>query len=1108
MTRVAHLMSNDMTLGIFGMACRLPGGIETPKALTAALDRKEVFVGALPPDRWNPDEYPAMIDSHIGAVQDILGVDLDLFNLSVEEARLLCPAQRMVLEVVWRALEDARIAPDSLRDRSVGIYVALSTTDYARRVSAEPMARNSKYAVTGTQPALAAGRVAHLLGTSGPAITVDTACSSGLVALSQAADALRLGHIEMAIVAGANAILEPDINLAHSAAGLLSKSGHIRPFAASADGFCRADGAAAVILMPESHSPHAPLARLAAIALGQDGARSDLTQPNGSAQARVMRAALSEANLAPEDVGVIETHGTGTPAGDVLELEAITEAYGSADLYLGAHKANLGHTEAVAGLVGLIRLISDMRRGLLSPVPQMGALTDQFDWKTAHLHMAEECRPWPCVAKDVSDAKHEGQQPARLKAAGLSAFGYGGTLAHAIVQAVPTLAVNAPQEEEPEPQSVPLPFSARDQQALTQLMEQAERALETGEAGPRELASALICARSTAPCRAGSLWSQSAGGLVRDMRLPAAEQKAYVLEVTPALCGGAGAGQQPDDSDLCFALVTSVLGAPAALSVSDRQAARCAVELAGAFTTACSAALKKAMEQKDVTGIARVIADAEWSRMAYDVLDARSGQSLFEIMRDPSWWEGDAFEASADIAPIDALHIQTCEDLHRAAIARFNAQLDVNFAPLTKPRFAGAVSLPVTAFNRVTLGLGPAGSGMARGAMASGGTLDDKYLRLAQEHMMQGRAVVPGMAYVAHLATQSATAGQKRLTLRDFELQAPLDLTELQNARAPEAQPVPGDEAQIVFNQALMSDVIARVRREPEPSDIPPSILADGVQDAGEACQEFYRKLDKLGAFYGPLFQRLTPPDHGKQHSTATLTASVSDDSFLSLATLLDSAMHVIAARALDLGEGTPNALYAPVSISEIHLNLSQTHGGFQVIADDLSFAGGAVQANITVTEIARGLKVAVLRGIKLVALDKIRISEATQPDGQSAGTGRATLEHLTALDAAEIGEILNQPRTAAQQTIADDLAHMCDALLGIQITPETSWMSSDLDSLGRIKLREAIYQRYDVTLPLRSFLDSATPLGLAARLHDVLSLRRLSDMPHETTEELETFEL
>lgn len=1109
MTRAPHLMLNDVKLGIFGMACRLPGGIETPADLTAALDRKEVFVDELPPDRWNPADYPAMTDSHIGAVQDILGVELDLFNLSVEEARLLCPAQRMVLEVVWRALEDAQIAPDSLRDKSVGIYVALSTMDYARRVSADPMARNSKYAVTGTQPALAAGRVAHLLGTTGPAITVDTACSSGLVALSQAADALRLGHVDMAIVAGANAILEPDINLAHSAAGLLSRSGNIRPFAAAADGFCRADGAAAVILMPESHSSRLPLARLAAIALGQDGARSDLTQPNGSAQSRVMRAALSEANLSADDIGVIETHGTGTPAGDVLELEAIAEAYDGADISLVAHKANFGHTEASAGLVGLVRLISDMRRGYLSPAPQLGALTDQFNWENARLHMASERQPWPCVATGVSGEGHaDGEQPLRLKAAGLSAFGYGGTLAHAIIQAVPAPAVKASQKAEPLPQSVPLPFSARDKLALAQLIKVAEQALETGEVGPCELASSVIFTRSVGPCRAGSLWSQSAGGLVRDVRLPAAEQPSYLLEVTPVFCGDSGAGWKSDDTALCFRLVTSVLGEPAALSVSHREAARCAAELAGAFSAACSAALKVAMEQQNVAGIAEVITNAEWSRMAYDVLDASTGQSLFEIMRDPSWWLGDAFEAFVGTSPTNALNLQTSEDLHRAAIVRFNAQLDVNFAPLTEPCLTNEISLPLTVFNRVTLGLGPTRNNAARQAVVSDAALGDRYLRLAQEHVMHGHALVPGMSYVAHLAEEAAAAGQDHLMLSDLELQAPLDFTGSHDVIAPEAQPVPGDEAQVVFGHAFMSEVIARVRHETSHSDITRSVAVERIQNTAEVCHEFYQKLDRMGASYGPLFQRLTASYHTEQHSIAQLAASVSDDPFLSLTTLLDGAMHVLLARAFDIGMGTPDMLYAPASIAEIYLDLSRTHGGFHVMADDLVFVDGAIQANITVTGIEHGLEVAVLRGVKLVALNKLRTSETVGDCTDASERERVNLAQLTALGAAEIGEILNQPRTIAQQAIADDLTRMCDDFFDIQITRETSWMSCDLDSLGRIKLREAIYQRYDITLPLRSFLDSATPLCLATRLHDVLSFRRLSDLSDEITEELETFEL
>ncbi|CAB3746795.1 type I polyketide synthase [Paraburkholderia solisilvae] len=423
-------------LAIIGMSFRFPGGSSTAAAYWSFLNSGRSAICDTPSDRFDiaafyspdPDEPGKTYSRVAGYVDDPFFFDHQFFRTSAAEALEMDPQQRWMLELTWTALENAGLVPSQLRGKQVGLFMTTGEADYGRRTiwSGDPHGITT-YSKLGNLRAMAPGRVAHVMGFSGPAIFVDTTCSSSLVAVHLAAQSLRAGDCDIAIAGGVNLILGPEETIGVARLQAMSPTGHCRPFDAAADGYIRGEGGGAIVIkrLDDALEQGDRIdAVLAGSAINSDGASNGLTAPNGAAQESVIRRAIARAGVHPEAVSYVEAHGTGTSLGDPIELSALRNVYTrpverQRPMLVGSVKSQVGHLEGAAGMASLIKAILILRHRHVPPQVNFANPNPRFRWEGAQLEIPRH------------GTALEGERPM----VGVSGFGITGTNVHLVLAA-------------------------------------------------------------------------------------------------------------------------------------------------------------------------------------------------------------------------------------------------------------------------------------------------------------------------------------------------------------------------------------------------------------------------------------------------------------------------------------------------------------------------------------------------------------------------------------------------------------------------------------------------------------------------------------------------
>ncbi|MFG3510280.1 SDR family NAD(P)-dependent oxidoreductase [Streptomyces sp. NPDC047821] len=432
---VHHGTSGSDPVAVIGAGCRAPGGVNSLGKLWQLLRASREVISLVPEDRWSIDEISAEVPQSIaGRIRhggflegDIHSFDPQAFGLSGSEAEWLDPQHRLLLMLAWEACENAGLPLDRLRGSNTGVFAGIYWMDHLLR-GHRPASQSEAYWYSGGMHGVGVGRVSFLLDLHGPSLSVDTACSSGLVAVHLACQALRSGECSLALACAVAAGLGPEVTVAESRWEMLSPSGHCYAFDAKADGYVRGEGGGVVVLKllkDALRDGDRVLAVLRGSAVNQDGRSVRLTAPSATAQAAVFTRALQNAGLRSEEIGMIEAHGTGTPVGDPLEFTALNEVYGAGEqpCAIGSIKTNIGHTEAAAGMMGLLKAIACVQAGQVPATLHFTEWNPQIDPQGSRLFVPAHLQAWP--------------MPDSRRVAAVSSYGVGGTNAHVIVEEPP-----------------------------------------------------------------------------------------------------------------------------------------------------------------------------------------------------------------------------------------------------------------------------------------------------------------------------------------------------------------------------------------------------------------------------------------------------------------------------------------------------------------------------------------------------------------------------------------------------------------------------------------------------------------------------------------------
>ncbi|MET0557093.1 MAG: type I polyketide synthase [Solirubrobacterales bacterium] len=454
-------------IAIVGMGCRYPGGVRTPDDLWELVRDERDAICGIPENRgWplerlldpDPTRVGTIYTREGGYMHDAGEFDASFFGLGPVEAKIADPQLRLLMETAWESCEVAGIDPERLKGTRTGVFAGCMYHQYGIGVDNPGGLR-----VTDGTGAVISGYVSYAFGLNGPAVSIDTACSSSLVSIHLACQSLIDGESSLALAGGVALVVTPEILVEYSRQRGLAPDGRCKAFAAGANGIGWGEGAGLLLLERLSDAEangHRPLALIRGSAINQDGASNGFMAPSGPAQERVIRSALENAGLGAAEVDAVEAHGTGTILGDPIEARAVLATYGrdradAEPLWLGSLKSNIGHSQAAAGVGGVIKMVMALKNETLPRSLYAEEPTQEVDWEAGEVELLTEPRPWP---------RHP-----RPRRAGISSFGATGTNAHLILEEAPAPdSSSAPAEDPP---ATPLLLSAKSPEALAVVAE-------------------------------------------------------------------------------------------------------------------------------------------------------------------------------------------------------------------------------------------------------------------------------------------------------------------------------------------------------------------------------------------------------------------------------------------------------------------------------------------------------------------------------------------------------------------------------------------------------------------------------------------------------------
>lgn len=430
-------LSGSYDIAVIGIGLRFPGANSVDEFWNNLISGKSSIV-KIPEGRWDKCKLKDSTITYGGFVDDVDKFDPLFFGISPREAIQIDPQQRFTLEVAWHALEDAGINPDSLAGTSTGVFLGICTYDYSRFSSGKKNLFDV-YTGTGTSLSIAANRISYTLDLRGPSVAIDTACSSSLVALHSACTSIRSGESGIALAGGVNLLLSPDWNVVFTEADMLAPDGRCKTFDSDADGYVRSEGCGIVVLKKYSDAVRDGDRIYSVIkgsAINQDGKSNGLTAPNGPSQEDVIKSALKNSGVEANEITYLETHGTGTPLGDPIEVNSLTRVLSQKNrdeiCYIGSVKTNIGHLEAAAGIAGVIKTSLALFNKEIPKHLNFKNLNSEISIEGKGIRVADENVKWN----------------AKKRIAGVSSFGFGGTNAHVVLQEAPEVSFHKNKKTE------------------------------------------------------------------------------------------------------------------------------------------------------------------------------------------------------------------------------------------------------------------------------------------------------------------------------------------------------------------------------------------------------------------------------------------------------------------------------------------------------------------------------------------------------------------------------------------------------------------------------------------------------------------------------------